>query len=550
MTEIASRWLLAILAVASSLRLFRLARHDAANDEVFYGFRSIGLFDSLNAPDQPTPFEWFDPLPWWVHLSFHDHPPLGFWIMHLCMRVFGPNLVGMRIASALAGIATVWLTYLVAKRLFRSERVALLAAAMLAVNSCHVWFSRIGMQESLVIFFMMLATWLFLKTLEDARYFYGTVAATGIAMLMKYTAVILVPIFLIWCAWQRRDLLRWQRVVAAGALLVAILSPVLVYNVMLYRARHHFDFQISHLLGQQVAEWQVRPGREVGSLMDRLRDLPLHFAAAYGPIFSALTILALGLGLWIRRHVDLRFVGLSLACLVVLVVGIGPQLWFLAMLAPVLALLAAASLCWAASKQRWVVPAVAVVLVAELAFSINTSFPVAPLGWESWTYSVLHRDSGAWGYNQLEAQLQQKMEGRFAAQAFPLRFSYAQELNREAVERDRRAGKTPYRVLFVSDTSLSGIASLWYVSRHQIYDAWPSIDDTVYLQAIAKDPRFFFRRGFEEVVFIRAADTLLRDHADPRAAIAVEAAFRAQGVRPRPIAGPRGQPAFWIYEAR
>ena len=550
MTKLASRWLLAILTVASSLRLFRLARADAANDEVFYGFRSIGLFDSLNAPDQPTPFDWFDPLPWWAHLSFHDHPPLGFWIMHLCMRVFGPNLVGMRIASALAGIATVLLTYLVAKRLFRSERVALLAAAILAVNSCHVWFSRIGMQESLVIFFMMLATWLFLKTLEDARYFYWTVAATGIAMLMKYTAVILVPIFLIWLARNRRDLLSWPRVLAAGALLAAVLSPVLVYNLMLYRARHHFDFQISHLLGQQVAEWQVRPGREVGSLADRLRNLPLHFAAAYGPIFTALTILALGLGLRIRRHVDLRFVGLSLVSLVALLLGIGPQLWFLAMLAPMLALLAAASLCWAAGKQRWVVPAVAVVLCAELAFAINTSFPVAPLGWESWTYSVLHRDSGTWGYNELEAQLQQKMEGRFAAQAFPLRTVYARELNREAVERSRRAGKTPYRVLFVSDSSLSGIASLWYLSRHQIYDAWPVIDDTLYLKGIARDPRFFFQQGFEDVVFIRAADTVLRDHPDPSAAIAVEAAFRAQGVRPRPIAGPQGQPAFWLYEAR
>ncbi len=550
MTKLGTRWLLAILTVASSLRLFRLARHDAANDEVFYGFRSIGLFDSLNAPDQPTPFDWFDPLPWWAHLSFHDHPPLGFWIMHLCMRVLGPDLVGMRIASALAGIATVYLTYLVAKRLFGREPVALLAAALLAVNSAHVWFSRIGMQESLVIFFLMLATWLFLKMLDDARYFYGAVAATGIAMLTKYTAIVLVPIFSIWCVWQRRDLLRWPRVLAAGALLAAVVSPVVVYNLMLYQARHHFDFQISHLLGQQVAEWQVRPGREVGGPVDRLRDLPLHFAAAYGPIFTALTVLALGLGLRIRRQVDLRFVALSLACLVALLLAIGPQLWFLAMLAPMLALLAAATLGWAAGTRRWVGPAVAVVLVAELGFAINTSFPAAPSGREGWTYSVLHRDSQAWGYNELEAELQRKMEGRFAAQAIPLRSAYARELNRKAVERSRREGKSPYRVLFVSDSSLSGVASLWYLSRRQIYDAWPGIDDALYLQGIAKNPRFFFDQGFEEVVFIRAADTLLRDPSDSRAAVAVEASFRAQGVRPRPILGPLGTPAFWLYEAR
>lgn len=44
--------LIAILLVAGFLRLYRLTQHDVITDEVFYGYRSIGLVDSLNSPYQ------------------------------------------------------------------------------------------------------------------------------------------------------------------------------------------------------------------------------------------------------------------------------------------------------------------------------------------------------------------------------------------------------------------------------------------------------------------------------------------------------------------
>ena len=82
-------WLILILVLAAVLRLYGLSGGDTVNDEVFYGFRAVGLMDFDEAADQTTPWEWTDPeIPGWMRMSFHDHPPLVFWIQHLSILVF------------------------------------------------------------------------------------------------------------------------------------------------------------------------------------------------------------------------------------------------------------------------------------------------------------------------------------------------------------------------------------------------------------------------------------------------------------------------------
>src|SRR3989344_4932504 len=145
--------LLGIIFLAGFLRIWRLTQHDVVTDEVFYGYRSIALIDSLNSPFQSTPFEWFEKIPWWA----------AFWIQHAFFAVLGGNLFAMRLPFALAGVGAVLLIYFIARRLFRNETVALASAGLLAVSNYHVWISRIGLQESLVIFFMLLTIHFFLK---------------------------------------------------------------------------------------------------------------------------------------------------------------------------------------------------------------------------------------------------------------------------------------------------------------------------------------------------------------------------------------------------
>src|SRR3989344_596310 len=138
-------WLIAILVIAAMVRIGWISRGDPVNDEVFYGFRAIGPVDFDEAAEQTTPWEWFDPdIPWWASWSFHDHPPLVFWIEHVSIGLFGENNFGMRFPSALFGIASVYMLYALGRRLY-SERVGLFAALALAITLNHVYISRLGM---------------------------------------------------------------------------------------------------------------------------------------------------------------------------------------------------------------------------------------------------------------------------------------------------------------------------------------------------------------------------------------------------------------------
>lgn len=539
--------LLVILAVAAFLRLYHLGQHDVINDEVFYGYRGIGLVDSVNSDYQPTPFETADPIPFWMRLSFHDHPPLGFWIEHLFFKIFGVNLWGLRLPFALAGIASVYLVYLIAKILFTSENRGLLAAAVLAVNNYPTWVSRLALQESLVIFFVLLAVWLMLKCFENSRYFYPAVAAIGAAVLTKYTALILLPLFAGWILWKHRGLLTWRRMIFGGLLFVGILSPVIIYNHRLYQTTGHLDFQLSFLLKQDAPEWQVRPGREVGGALQKAKNFFARFYAGFGPVFSLMSLIALGFAVLRRRERAVQFLLFFLALLLMLFAVMGPGQRFLVMLAPVLALLAA----WVFGRisRRKIFGTLFILFLAfELFFTANTNLARVPRGPLNVAYSKLRFDENLWGYNQLEDYFQKEMAGRYVPGNFPLRYKFAEKLAHEASQQTKERDYEPYQILFVFDTTVDGEAALWYITRHIVYDGWAFLDDHTYLAAIATDSEVFSKQGFVKTVFIKAADTLRRDDVSDAAAIELERLLSERSVPAKEIKSLTGRTAFRLYE--
>ena len=135
------------------LLFFRLAAHDPLTDEEEIAFRAIGYMDFLAAPYQTTPYEWFATPPWWVGLSFHDHPPLLFAVEHVVFRLFGDSLLVLRLPFALLGVVSLLLLGALARRLY-GETVACLVLVLGAVNTYWLWVFRLGLQEGPVIFFL------------------------------------------------------------------------------------------------------------------------------------------------------------------------------------------------------------------------------------------------------------------------------------------------------------------------------------------------------------------------------------------------------------
>ena len=266
------KYLLIILLIAAVLRFYGLNRGDTVNDEVFYAFRAIGLMDFDKAPDQTTPPEWFDGhIPQWVNLSFHDHPPLVFWVQHFFMGVFGESAWAFRLPSAILAVVSVWLVYLIGGILF-SETAGLISSAFFAVTLNNVYISRTGMQESYVIFFMLLAGYLFLKSFKKESYLIWTGLALGLGFLAKYNVFIMAPIFLGYLLIYKRAYFLNKKFWLGALLALLIFSPVIIYNYEMYRAVGHFDFQLSYIFRQAHPEWVSEPGKEIGSLSDRIKN--------------------------------------------------------------------------------------------------------------------------------------------------------------------------------------------------------------------------------------------------------------------------------------
>lgn len=89
-------------------------------------------------------------------------------LAHCSIRIFGEHAWALRFPSVLFGVGSVWALFLLGRRLI-GESESLLACALLAVSYHHIWFSQNARGYSGLLFFTILATWLWLKAVDTDR---------------------------------------------------------------------------------------------------------------------------------------------------------------------------------------------------------------------------------------------------------------------------------------------------------------------------------------------------------------------------------------------
>ena len=201
--------LIGVLILAAILRFWGLGSAEFYHDEGFTAFRSIGYLDYMNNDDQTTPIQWFEnlpSLPWWTSLSFHDHPPLFFLAQFFSFKLFSTSLFAARLPSALAGIFSVYIIYLLSDKIFRNKLSRILAPFLFAVSLVHIWVSRSSLFESVQIFFILLNIYYFFKIarnsiLSQSKDYQMFGFTLGFSFLAKYTSFFLIPVYVIYLAY-------------------------------------------------------------------------------------------------------------------------------------------------------------------------------------------------------------------------------------------------------------------------------------------------------------------------------------------------------------
>src|SRR3989338_6462487 len=589
--------LVGILMLAAGLRLWNLEGPDVVTDEAINSFRALGMVDFLSTEFQTTPLEWLQEKTWWLPLSFHDHPLLSFYIQHVFFRLFGDTLTVMRFTFALCGIVSVWLVHMLVKEVLRqaqdddwSDGVALVSAFVLAVSGLAVWISRIAMQEAMVIASGLLIMWLGLRARDKKKYWYWFGLALGLGMMVKYTVIVYWVITCIVLLFYSRNSLRLKEFWFAHLIALVIFTPVILYNIGMYRQFGHFDLQFSYVLGQATSEWTLLPGKPIGTLGDRFLDLWRELARTMSPVMLALS--GTGVLFWIyhimaerrgsKREMErigwigqarprlkvtagqagrisrISLIGriglIGMICMIGLITIMGAGARFLPMLMP-FAAMAVAGLSfavWRRAKTGWrsVVVAVGIACaVYEIGFSINSNFMIFPIGHAPWTHAQVLTQGQWWGYNELERYLHEKFDRGITT----LRLQSKSPLLGSVMDAyfEARGEKifSPLATLLVVDVNMNWFSRVWYVNRRAFYQALPVVTADDFLKVAREQGESYYREaGFEEFVFVKAEDTFRAAAMQSDAAALLANSLEARGTAPKEITRPHGIIAFKVYE--
>lgn len=143
------------------------------------------------------------------------HPPLHFGLLWIWTRFFGISEIAVRIPSVFFGVLTVWLTYLIGKNLFneqsspKGKKTGLVAAAILAFNPLHIYYSQEARMYSLAAFAVAFSFWSLINFLQGKKYFFWVYSASVLLILYSdYLVYLVLFAQLIYIVWQEREKLK------------------------------------------------------------------------------------------------------------------------------------------------------------------------------------------------------------------------------------------------------------------------------------------------------------------------------------------------------
>ncbi|MEG0933994.1 MAG: glycosyltransferase family 39 protein [Clostridia bacterium] len=134
-----------------------------------------------------------------LHALEYTHPPLGKVLIMLGIDLFGMTPFGWRFMGALFGVLMVPLMYLLGKQLFKRSSLALIGAALLALDSMHFTLTRIATIDVFAVFFIMLM-YLFMIRYALMSFYHTKLSKTliplglsgvamGLAIASKWTGI-------------------------------------------------------------------------------------------------------------------------------------------------------------------------------------------------------------------------------------------------------------------------------------------------------------------------------------------------------------------------
>lgn len=201
----------ALVAALTAMRLIYAGLIDLRTDEAYYW-----TWSKENA------------------LSFLDHPPMIAWFIRFGTAIFGDTNLGVRFAGILAMLVTQLLLADIVRRVTHDFRAIVMAILMLEASLYYGLLMAKVSPDVAMIPFAAAMVWSLVRLVEsgDGRWWLAAGVFAGLALLSKFTAVMLLPAvaaFMLVPGWRGRWLASpypW----AAALIAVVLFMPVLIWN--------------------------------------------------------------------------------------------------------------------------------------------------------------------------------------------------------------------------------------------------------------------------------------------------------------------------------
>jgi mannosyltransferase len=264
-------WIVAgLTAFAAALRFGTLGLQAYHHDEIVTASRILrdGFWHAMNA------------------VGFSESaPPLYYAVAWAWTQLTGTGELGLRSVSALAGVATVPVAYLIGAEL-RSRRAGVVAAALVAVNPMLLWYSQEARAYALFSLLTAVSFLYFARALRRGRRrdFTGWGVASALALGTHYFAAFPIAAEAVWLLRARgRASFRGLWIVALAA---ALLAPLAIHQMSI----GHADWIGSQVLVHRI--WEAAVTFAIGETGDIVAR-PAHPLLAVVPLALIAAALAL-----------------------------------------------------------------------------------------------------------------------------------------------------------------------------------------------------------------------------------------------------------------
>jgi len=171
--------------------------------------------------------------PEYLNQPLFKHPPLFSYLIASSISLLGVSVRSSYIVPVLFGALSLWIIFLIGRACY-DRKTALIAALLLFFDPLFWICSEKIWLGTTQTFFLLSTLYLFLKGLNKSTYFLVSGICLGLALLTKYTSLLMIPTLFIFAIASRGKLSRNKYFWSLWASALVIFSPWLIWYYQVY----------------------------------------------------------------------------------------------------------------------------------------------------------------------------------------------------------------------------------------------------------------------------------------------------------------------------